>query len=523
MAVRWKGRSGDEEVFALKVEFADDPDGGRSIDPDVGISWGRFQIWIEGRILCAHQEADGWVDSVHWYLLPLIEWFTYNWNPLLHEERLPVQNRHDTAWESLRSTRFPPMAIENDEEKASAWESEWQRWWTRHALRSASEGGLFPDVVLRRLRDTAEVSWGPARSAGMPQHFRFSEAVQGVSRLAPRDVAEPLHDVLSNACGYLHSLAPESLRIKALLRSIRDLNAAGESDRRLMWLAGLGTDEETVSSGWARAKGILAKLGAASRSVLEIPDRSQLVISGSCQAALMFGSLAPNVGEQDILPLAQTMVDLSSTEGESDTIRAVSRSVPITGLQSPSWSEGYELAEDLHEDLDMEFVQGDSFDIERMIGKLGIRTIQLALSDEDIRAVSIAGPNHGPGIVVNTQDRRNAHSFGRRFTLAHELCHVLFDRQRGRRLAIASGPWAPQDVEKRANAFAAMLLMPPFLIQRAMASLTAPINTSVGVREVAQVLRVGVRSVLHHLKNLGFIADTDQERIENELLSISGW
>ena len=301
MAVRWKGRSGDEEVFALKVEFADDPDGGRSIDPDVGISWGRFQIWIEGRNLCAHQEADRWVDSVHWYLLPLIEWFTYNWNPLLHEERLPVQNRHDTAWES-----------------------EWQRWWTRHALRSASEGGLFPDVVLRRLRDTAEVSWGPARSAGMPQHFRFSEAVQGVSRLAPRDVAEPLHDVLSNACGYLHSLAPESLRIKALLRSIRDLNAAGESDRRLMWLAGLGTDEETVSSGWARAKGILAKLGAASRSVLEIPDRSQLVISGSCQAALMFGSLAPNVGEQDILPLAQTMVYLSSTEGESDTIRAVS-------------------------------------------------------------------------------------------------------------------------------------------------------------------------------------------------------
>ena len=44
-----------------------------------------------------------------------------------------------------------------------------------------------------------------------------------------------------------------------------------------------------------------------------------------------------------------------------------------------------------------------------------------------------------------------------------------------------------------------------------------------GERYDTQVLRVGVRSVLHHLKNLGFIADTDQERIENELLSISGW
>ena len=53
-------------------------------------------------------------------------------------------------------------------------------------------------------------------------------------------------------------------------------------------------------------------------------------------------------------------------------------------------------------------------------------------------------------------------SFGtrtrRRFTLAHELCHLIHDRGYGARLAIASGPWAPADVEQRANAFAAMLL-----------------------------------------------------------------
>ena len=126
-------------------------------------------------------------------------------------------------------------------------------------------GGCFPDVVLRRLRDSIEISWGPAPSAGMPEHFRFSESVRGVGRLAPRDVAEPLHDVLSNACDYLHSRAPESLRISALHRSIRNLNAIDESDPRLMWLAGLGTDEETVKTGWVRAKGVLAKLGAASR------------------------------------------------------------------------------------------------------------------------------------------------------------------------------------------------------------------------------------------------------------------
>ena len=42
-----------------------------------------------------------------------------------------------------------------------------------------------------------------------------------------------------------------------------------------------------------------------------------------------------------------------------------------------------------------------------------------------------------------------------RFTLAHELCHMLHDRSYGARLAIASGPWAPWGIEKRANALLA--------------------------------------------------------------------
>ena len=56
MAVLWERLAGDTGVFAFKVGFADDPDGGQGIDPDVGLSWGSFQVWIEGRNLCAHQE-----------------------------------------------------------------------------------------------------------------------------------------------------------------------------------------------------------------------------------------------------------------------------------------------------------------------------------------------------------------------------------------------------------------------------------------------------------------------------------
>ena len=520
MAVLWERLAGDTGVFAFKVGFADDPDGGRGIDPDVGPSWGSFQVWIEGRNLCAHQEQDGRVDSVHWYLLPLFEWFVRNWDPLLHEERLPVLNDGDTGWESLHSTRFPPAAIENDGKKSAAWEGEWQRWWNRHALRSASEGGLFPDLVLRRLRDSIEISWGPARSTGMPLHFSFLEPLRGVSNLPPDAVAEPLHDVLSSASSYLLSRAPGSPRIQALNSSLGGLASDHQTDRRIMWLAGQGSDEETVRSGWDRVKNVICQLGDASHAILDISARSSLVVSGSCQAALMFGSLAPDVEHQDILPLARMMVELSSTERESATVEELCHPVPMTALDSP-WSQGYELAQILHEDLHWKYVQGSRVDIAVMVEELGIGSTDLELSDKEIRGVSMAGEDHRPGIVVNRLHYRNEHPFGRRFTLAHELCHVLFDREEGRRLAVASGPWAPRAIEQRANAFAAMLLMPPSLIERVVPRLTHPLDSSEGVREAAHLLEAGVGALLHHLRNTRFITDTDRERIEEEIFSRS--
>ena len=538
MATRWERLAGDTSTFALKVAFAPDPDAGRGIDPEVGPSWGRFQIWVEGRNLCSHLEEGERIDSVHWYLLPLFEWFLHHWEPLLHEERLPVENSGDTAWESLHATRFPPRAIEDDERQASKWESAWQAWLFRHALHTASEGGLFPDVVFRRFRDSIEISWGPTRTQGMPFHYEFMESAAGASRLPPRSVADPLHEVLSDAGEYLSSLAPESRRIGALNEGLRALQLhtppatrktkAGARrerqqrcwdaarERRLMWLAGLGTDDRTVRTGWRRVTNCLPDLAdAPHHAMLEVCE-SPLVVTGSCQAALMFGSLAPDVTEQDVLDLARTMVDLYSPGGDPEAMREICRAAPVEEPMSPAWSQGYELADELHRHFHGEFADGGSADVEGLIERLDIKVEILELSDERVRGVSIAGPRHRPGIIVNSHHAANRHPAGCRFTLAHELCHLLFDREAGRRLAIASGPWAPRDVERRANAFAAMLLMPTSLVQQAVAALSVPVATVEGIREVASRLRAGRSAVLNHLKNLGFIDESDQQRIADQ-------
>ena len=89
-------------------------------------------------------------------------------------------------------------------------------------------------------------------------------------------------------------------------------------------------------------------------------------------------------------------------------------------------------------------------------------------------------------MFVNECYAPNADEVGRRFTLAHEFCHLLFDQDQGQALAVASGPWAPRAIEQRANAFAAMFLMPAFLLKQMLSGLTVPITMKGDVDDLAK-------------------------------------
>ena len=89
MSLLWEKFSGDTERFGVRLAFHQDPDRGLGATKEESLSWGAFQIWVEGQNLCAHMEEGELVESVHWYLLPLLEWLAVQWDAFLHEERLP--------------------------------------------------------------------------------------------------------------------------------------------------------------------------------------------------------------------------------------------------------------------------------------------------------------------------------------------------------------------------------------------------------------------------------------------------
>lgn len=63
-------------------------------------------------------------------------------------------------------------------------------------------------------------------------------------------------------------------------------------------------------------------------------------------------------------------------------------------------------------------------------------------------AEKLDGPRHQSTILMNTSNLTNQYDSGKRFTFAHELCHILYDRTYGMKLAMASGRLAHRDLER---------------------------------------------------------------------------
>jgi hypothetical protein len=126
-------------VLELDIRFERDPDNGFFADEDLVASWGTFRLSVGGFNLCEHVARRQVQEGVTWYLLPLLEWFVDNWDRLFHEPKIPSGlNQRINARQSWRSADI--FDLETEFAEAA------QQWWKAHSLRSAANGGIFPDV-----------------------------------------------------------------------------------------------------------------------------------------------------------------------------------------------------------------------------------------------------------------------------------------------------------------------------------------------------------------------------------------
>jgi len=229
----------------------------------------------------------------------------------------------------------------------------------------------------------------------------------------------------------------------------------------------------------------------------------------------MFGTLTPQTSKRDADELLAALEGARSDDRESPSLTSlVEHRAPPT--REAAWEEGYDVALDVLNASNLTASRLSYINVDAILTDLGVGVKQIQVEDGSLRGIAIAGVGFSPTILVNLRARWNQSTEGFRFTLAHELAHILLDRGAARRITHASTPWAPESLERRANAFAAMLLMPPMLLDAALTAV-GRLETFDDLKRVARRLKCGKSAVLEHLMNLDRIPLTQFYRLRAEM------
>jgi Zn-dependent peptidase ImmA (M78 family) len=498
-------RFGDIGRFALDMRLIDDPDPeGRAPRDSVG-SWGRWRLWVAGVNLCEYDLAlpGGELercDAATWYLAPLFRWLLKNWVPLLHEERLPALGKASEG-PHARAAYLQALSLFGDEERFAPW----QNWASRHSLRWAAEGGVLPDVFLRRVGDDIEISWGERLTPGGEAATFAAEG--GVAHVAVADAAKPIEDALQ---WFLHRPVLSVKPWMTPLRKAGKSRASVKPTTLLSWFLDGQAEEGNLTRLFRETR---QRLGARADKLAALPHAG-IFVPEFAPTAAMFGTLSPEISREAGARLMAIAANASEQARLPRQIDALVENRPAWTARSP-WSDGYRLAQDLHDDGEIETL-GDHVDVARFVAQIGVTIHRERLGARGPRGVALAGDDLAPTIVVNNDHAANQRTGGTRFTLAHELCHLLHDRDRARRITHSSTPWAPAVVEQRANAFAAMLLMPPELMHRTLDSVPGAKGIDRFV-EAARRMDVGVRAVIQHAANIDAITEEERDDLIGDL------
>jgi len=212
-------------------------------------------------------------------------------------------------------------------------------------------------------------------------------------------------------------------------------------------------------------------------------------------------TLAPHLGR--FAAVTRDMEELESALGITSR-GIVAGFTPAAAPQTIPFEQGEWLANELRRRLDLGTAPIRS--MSELVGHMGIRLIWTESLDEAIQGLALYDPRRGSSLVVNLRGRGGAW-WTLRSTIAHELCHILFDRVPAEPLGLVSRAGDRQGVEQRANAFSVYFLAPRdgvarFLIERGR----RPFDVDpYDVHALMAHFALGKEAATWHLKHLGWI------------------
>lgn len=510
-SVTWRYLSGDTSAFAVEFALVTPDSTDWMVSEDERASWGSFAMWVHGINIFEYHVQGETLHSAHWYLIPIAEWLADNWEPLLHEERLPVPEGAAPPQGGPTAARYytqlATLAEQDALDRGDTTRAELlQQWYGRHGLRAAAPGALMPDVYIRRYGDRIEFSATAERPAGADWGISFRETVG--TRIAVDVVAAALHDGLTALIQTLRRRHPSNERYQAVEKKLSRMRDGDREPERIAWLAGASGHVQRFSDVWQQVQNrIPTTLSAGLRDAISSRSLADGLTMDAPPATLLFGSTSPNMSGDDLATLFTALLtnldNRAPARGLSEVGAAILADHTRIGELSAGEAGGI-LGEEAWRIL--ADTADARVDARRILNDHGVKIDDVDIRDTEIRAVSMVADEGTAVIVLNNSFRNGVNPAVQRFSLAHELAHLLLDQERAAHMVVASGPWAPPDIEQRANAFAAAFLAPSPLLDSVWRQSTDTLGLD-DVRGMATALGISLSVLIRRLQNTGRITD----------------
>lgn len=416
-------------------------------------------------------------------LVDVADWIASTWTRLIYETAVPapLARGHDRLGVSTLAARWAGIAavdLTDDQQDALG------DWAEHHALEFAATDYELPNVVLARVGECLEVSWS-ARTDPAPGLTCVFQFPTGACLLPVETFVESARSLL----GWVRSRgadAPNDPRIVRIAEVLdQDVEQQGEQALNLWfpgWKKSLRPKVEGLESS------AISGLGATG-----VPQTSTAAFLRSATGRLDLDDT------RRILKTFQTVKPSSALENLE--ILAAGLDASVDPLQP--WDSGCRLAQlvrrRLKDHLDLR--ADGPIEMEDLFARLGISVSRLTLGTREVEGVAMLERNGRVLAVLNESGRLARYPTGRRSTLAHELCHLLFDPRPAKVVGQVDLRVSPHDaLEKRANAFAAEFLLPRAAVRAESRDNRLEIGT---LRRIARRYGVGIDLARHQAQNQG--------------------
>lgn len=375
-----------------------------------GLAWGEGLALLDGEPVWFTEDAQGREIPVQWTWVDLLEYLGRWWPWLVLEEDYPypfqplypgfLLKEGEFRWQELSDAQIEEEEIEV------------HRFVLRHDLAEAFKGIFLPSLMLLRQGNTCHISTALYQNRVRP----WTEVLETLEELG-QVLAETVFSSTNPRAQYALDLWRE--------------REGRRSELELYLTTGLSEEyrKSFQDVDW-RCQEVRAVARMSSRAVI-LSDQKEFL---------------QRIAE---LPYRRTPELESITEQIHNEFQEI----------GAPHKQGYWAASRLRDTLGLSW--NECVEPGNYLEHWGVLIQEIRRERCPVEAVTAWGKEHGPAVILNTgAGSRAAHKFGQRATLAHEIAHLILDRDGALPAGEVLGGRTPEYPEKRARAFAAEFLLP---------------------------------------------------------------